>query len=446
MNTEGNHKEQLYQLRQLFSDAAPTDPKVINDYAWIIAKALIHEQEQMGSVECRQLLADYFQLSVERPSRLHSAILSAAVKVANTYPEFRFLSFLRMWGLQNLRAEDYELQRQNATPPGSLAPVVKTFPSLAERVAKAVGLSLILRPEDMPVASGDDDDFTSVIAALLTRYGYSIRPMIVTRINEAANKDGRKFIFVTLTSADGIEVETVAHNLQASPLHPLPEGKRHFANIGQLYHVLVRAKGFTIREEPQSILMNADSDPSKPLTFVRAYESQQRAAAYFPTAIGYVEAIDANHGHMHVYDQYSRHFVARVQRFSREQEGDFVHFLPVIPAQSKFKTAILLATLSPNSPEVQGILRDIRITTVNREKGYAAWELMDRQQPIAELLSPYQLSQGEQSPGFINGYLFLSIVPEDSSQSITEGSTYKALIYLKRGKDRQKRPFVARLF
>lgn len=445
MNTESNLKEQLYQLRQLFADAAPTDLKVISDYAWIIAKVLIREHEQIGSVECRQLLADYFQLPVERPSRLHSAILAAAVKVAGTYPEFRFVSFLRMWGLRNLRTEDYELQRQDATPPGCLAPVVKAFPSLADRTSKAVGVSLILHPEDMPVATADAaDDFPQMIAALLTKYGYSIRPMIVTRIKEAANQDGRKYVFVTLTSADGIEVETVAHNLQPSPFRPLPEGKRHYANVGQLYHVLIRAKGFTVRDEPT--LMNPDSDSSKPLSFIRAYESVQRASDYFPTAVGYVEAIDANHGHMHVYDQYSRHFVAHVQRFSREQEGDFVRFLPVVPAQSKFKTAVLLNVLSPLSEEVQGILRDIRITAVNTEKGYAAWELTDKEQPITELLSPYQLSQGEQSPGFTNGYLFLSIVPENAQQTIAEGSSYKALIYLKRGKDRQKRPFVARLF
>ena len=51
--------QQLNNLRQLFADALPNDPKTIKDYAWIIAKALNREHESLGSLKCRQFLADY---------------------------------------------------------------------------------------------------------------------------------------------------------------------------------------------------------------------------------------------------------------------------------------------------------------------------------------------------------------------------------------------------
>ena len=173
-----------------------------------------------------------------------------------------------------------------------------------------------------------------------------------------------------------------------------------------------------------------------------SYLSSQRPSDLFPTEIGYIEHVDTEHSHMHIYDRHSRHFVAPVQRFSREKEGDFIRFIPIIPQNSKFKTAIILATVPSSSEEVKNILREIRITTINKEKGYAAWELIDKSHPITELLSPLQLSQGETSPSFTSGYINLGELKSPSKGDL-EGF---ALIYLKRGKDRQKRPHIAKIF
>lgn len=411
---------QLQQLRELFAVAAPTDEKTVKDYAWIISKALNHEHEQIGSTGCRTLLADYLKLPVERPSLLHSTILAAAIKISQAYPEFRFAAFLKMWGIDNLRKEDHEKKT---------AADGKKYPSLAERTVRALAHSLLLHPEDRSLEfnhpSLQGNDGSSI---------FSILPMVVTRIKEATGKDGRKYLFVTLTSADGIEVETISHNLQVSPLHPLPGGKRHYINIGQLYDCLLSphrggdAKG---REGLSS------------LSLITSYLSQQKAGDIFPTAVGYIASIDTEHGHMHIYDYHSRHFVATVQRFSREKAGDFVRFIPIIPQASKFKSALILSTVSETSPEVSAILRDIRIIGVNEEKKYATWELIDKDNPVTELLSPLQVSQGEQSPTFTSGYLNLS---ETLSLTPTLGEEgLKALIYLRRSKDNQKRPYVAKI-
>ena len=405
---------QLQNLRTLFREAAPTDAKTINDYAWLMVKLLNAQVEELGSAYCRQLLADYLALPTQRPSQLHSAILGAAVKVTQTYPDFRFPAFLRMWDLRHLRPEDRE--RQHAADR-------KTFPSLVERTTKALGNSLLLHPDQ-------------AFDAFLLSQGYSIRPMLVTRIKDALGKDGRKYVFVTLTSAEGIEVETIAHNLRPSPLHPLPEGKRHFVNIGQLYDCLLREKSQTTGTA------NVDETNASDVTIVSAYLSTHFSTDVFPTAIGYVEAVDEGHGHIHIYDSLSRHFVAHIQRFSKEKAGDFVRFIPIVPQTSMFKSAILLSIVPPSSPEVQNILREVRITAINKEKGYAVWELTDPEHPITEQLSPLQLAQGETSPSFTSGYLHLT---EELSSSLAL-SSYKALIYLKRGKDRQKRPHLASLF
>lgn len=410
--------QQLQNLRALFLESSTTDSKLINDYAWLIVKVLNAQIDNLGSTYCRQLLADYLLLPTQRPSRLHSAILSSAVRVSNTFPDFRFAAFLRMWGLHNLRTEDRESQK---TQDG------KTYPSLTKRTSKALGISLLLHPEDCNKESNAQnyDNIDEDLSTLLTLHGYSLRTMVVTRIKEATGKDGKRYHFITLASPDGFEVETISHNLMPSPHKPLPEGKRHHCNVGQLYNVL-------LKEE----------------TVVEAYLSLQKPNSIFPVTTGYIERIDTSHSHMHIYDNLSRHFVAPVQRFSQEKAGDFVRFIPITPQNSKFKTAIILNAIPPTSTEVKSILREIRITSVNKEKAYASWQLTDSTLPITEMLSSLQLSEGEQSPAFTQGYLNLSTpsFPYTSIPDISTGNTLHALIYLRRGKDRQKRPNVAMIF
>ena len=422
---------QLATARKLFSEVSTADPKVTSDYGWTLVKALLHNLLEIDSVTARQLLADCIKLPLKRPSKFHSALLAAAVKVAQAYPEFHFATFLKMWGIENFRPEDKEHQK---TADG------KVFLSLEERTARILAHSLLLHLEDRPLLQ------TSGFATFIASFGLSIHPMLVIRIKPATGKDGRKYIFVTLTSPEGVEIECISHSLQPSPLHPLPEGKRHYVNIGQLYDVLLRSKDSVLDASPSGSSASVPDAFASGLpgsyALLSSYLSSQRPSDLFPTEIGYIEHVDTEHSHMHIYDRHSRHFVAPVQRFSREKEGDFIRFIPIIPQNSKFKTAIILATVPSSSEEVKNILREIRITTINKEKGYAAWELIDKSHPITELLSPLQLSQGETSPSFTSGYINLGELKSPSKGDL-EGL---ALIYLKRGKDRQKRPHIAKIF
>lgn len=209
----------LITARKLFSEVPTDDPKVISDYGWTFVKALLQNLSEIDSVTARQMLADCIKLPMERPSKFHSALLSAAVKVAQRYPEFHFARFLKMWGVENFRPED-KVQHKSADG--------KVFLSLEEQSIRTLANSLMLHPDDRYTLQ------TSGFESLISSLALSILPMLVTRIKQAIGKDGRKYTFVTLTSPDGIEVECISHALQVSPLHPLPEGKRHYVNIGQL--------------------------------------------------------------------------------------------------------------------------------------------------------------------------------------------------------------------
>lgn len=412
--------QQLQNIRSLFADAAPTDKETIDRYAWIIVKALNSECADLGSTTCRQLLAEYMKLDVEKPSRLHSAILAAAVKVAMTWSDFHFVAFLKMWGIGNMRQEDFE--RQPNPTPGAMPPV---FPSLAERVGRAYLHAQLLRPEE----TLSQEELSTLSPAI--HLSGMIRQFLVIRIKQATGKDGRKLFFVELVSKEGVIVECESHTLQPHPLRPLPEGKRHYVNIGQVYDVVVASS---------ATATGLSSDALSKITVREAYLSAKPATDYFETVTGYVEHIDAEHGHIHVFDHLSRHFVASVQRFNNPKEGDFVRFIPVTPLNSRFKSAIITGRAGTPAPSLDGLVRTVRITSINNEKQYAAWELTDGSSPITEQLSSLQLSQGETSPSFKSGFMNLSMF---SGTIPAVGSTINAVIFLKRGKDGQKRPKVA---
>lgn len=374
------------------------------DRAWEIVKQLNSEVKTLGSSVARQLLAEGLRHTAERPSKLHSALLGSAVKVAENYCEFRFIAFLTFWNLGNLRPEDHERTKSQDG---------KSFPSLADRVCRTFVNDRLLHPDDaLP-----EDQFAILQPLLEERGLLPVQHMVVTRIKEATNQQGRKFRFVTLVSPTGRQVECVANQLQPSPLHPLPEGKRHYVNIGQLYDVQLRGDKLHA-----------------------AYLSSKKAEDYFSTAVGYVEHIDTEHGHIHLYDSLSRHFVAPVLRFSKEQEGDLVRFIPVMPRDSMFKTAVNLTRATLDEAFAEGLVREIKVTSVNEAKHYASWELTDPSRPLTEQLSYYQISQGQVSPSFTTGYLNLT-----DELSLASSLTLKAIVYLKRGKDLQKRPHVARI-
>lgn len=397
---------QLQNLRALYAETMPTDKKRQENYAWIVVKSINKHAEEMGSLMCRQLLSDVMKMPLERPSLLYSSILWSAIKVASLFPEFHFVPFLNMWcPAENLRKEDYEPKKDY---------LGREYPSLSERVVKTMLIAQLIRPDEV---------FSTPINIACMGY-HPVTQMIVTKVSKEC-VNGRDVWFATLVGADGTEVSTEMHKLRRNPL--VQSDKKHYVNIGQMYDVVCKDK-------PTKTGMNV----------VDGVLSSRNVLEVFHPEVGYVENFDANYGQIHIYDGQSRHFVSSGQKFVKVEKGQLVTFIPIVPKTHQFKSAIIISSRdSIGELRAKFPLREIRITHENAEKQYYSWELTDKDNPITETLSSFQMSQGNsESPSFVSGFINMDVARQ-YIPNIAVGTVAKAIIFLRRGKDKQKRPFVA---
>ncbi|MGN0207668.1 MAG: tetratricopeptide repeat protein, partial [Muribaculaceae bacterium] len=97
----------LYQQVASWHDDGTLDNRLYNTFGWLIYYAL-KQTDLKDATKRKQLLFRYLKLELPRPSMLHSLILGEAVKVEENTPLlFRIRDFVRLWGLENLREEDW---------------------------------------------------------------------------------------------------------------------------------------------------------------------------------------------------------------------------------------------------------------------------------------------------------------------------------------------------
>lgn len=129
----GEHRQAVRIYAEVFERGA-LDPSNQGAYGWDIFKAT-RQLTQQGAQdqwpaavvgEAKRYLGAYMKLDVERPSMLHSCILQQALRLASG-GHLKVMVFARMWGLENLRQEDFE---RYVTEDG------KSRPSLAETVVQ----------------------------------------------------------------------------------------------------------------------------------------------------------------------------------------------------------------------------------------------------------------------------------------------------------------------
>lgn len=438
--------QQLKELRSLFISAETTDRQIAERYAWIIVKAIKQHASELGSLACRQLLAEAMKMFVgeqpllQRPSRLYSQFLRSAMLVAEKFPEFHFVNFLNHWNpSQFLMPEDYEkvtVEKFNPMNPNS--PNVQTYLSLTERITKTALQAQLLRPDELPTT------FQLPVARGGEWYGYHpVTQMVVTQVSMSEVR-GRRMYFARLSSASGEEVMAESHLLRPNPFVADGNGgapARHYVNVGQMYNVLLRDR------------QNGDGadERQSPYRLVDAVLSAMTLPEAFDVVEGYVERVDSSHNHVHIYDSWSRHFVLSYQRFVNVREGEMVAFVPVVPLRSKFKSAILVPPaqlVNRDTGERLAVTpfprREVKVTRIDEEKGYCMWELLDKSQPITEQLSPLQLSEGLTSETCTTGFARLDEL-RTLCPSFAVGTTLTALIYLRRGKDGKKRPVLRKV-
>lgn len=346
------------------------------DTTWSIFRYLQKNYKEMGSQQVRTLLAAYMKIPMEKPSLIHSCMLSMAVKISETYPDFRFPQFLEMWGYdKNLRDED----RQRQTGKDG-----RSYLSLKEKVDRRLQSYLLHHQQDA------------------SRNIEGIKPMYAVKVFEST-VNGKKRYFVKLVAADGMELSADSHLFPCKP----------WEIQGKLYDVSLRtSKQGNVRAE--EIVLSA-----------------KRVGEVFTTIVGYVEGIDEGHGHYHIYDPLSRHFVAEKPQMIIKH-GDFVSFSPIIPAEDKFKSAAVVNVM----PRDEGLTTfgtyQSVVTFVNPTDGYFRYRITS---PIQETPEGKITEEGFAS--------LVNVKDDELRKSLKVGDSIRLLLFLKRGKDGVKRNHVA---
>jgi len=364
-------------------------------------------QDKGQALVARQLLAEYFKLGCRKPSRLHSAILGCAVKMAVAYPDFHFVPFLEIWGFEHLRSEDSEARTDDSG---------RRFPSLVERMTKAYAYSLLYHPNEQLDAA-----YEQMMKSVLSQKGFVVAereghlqlttPLLATHTFQTEVR-GRKMTFVSLLTPDGNELSVEVHTITA-------HCRLRYDDIpNRLFDVLLRtSEGGKMRVEAAVLSTSAISQ-------------------CFETTIGYVEHIDTAHKHIHVYDKESRHLVSKFVTSTPLKEGQYVEFVPLIPRESNFKEAIITRVLSAEEGPVAFGYRDAVVTYSDAVKGYCAWELLPDAGGIVHGIveTGAKVQQEPATKGYINQSLCEKLMlplPEKNAR-------VHVITFLKRGKDGKK--------
>lgn len=136
LSKEGENQESLNLYRKILS-SGDQSTEVRTGLAWEqyrVAKSFV-DQDPPNFNGAKKHLNDYFQLETDKPSLLHTCFLQLADKIA-IEGKLNMGAFARIWNLEYLRPEDYELYR-----PGD----GEVYPSLAEKVVQHASKDAFLR-------------------------------------------------------------------------------------------------------------------------------------------------------------------------------------------------------------------------------------------------------------------------------------------------------------
>lgn len=355
-----------------------------NDTQWSICRYLNANLENMDSQIARTLLASYMKIPTVRPSLIHSLILGIALKMSAKFPDFILPQFLKLWDYpRNLREDDTK---------ESLGKDGRRYLSLKERTERQLQSYYLHHSEQRPT-----DEMSCIHHAVAVKVF-------------SGDKEHKTHSMVKLVGVDGEEYVAVPKMFPCKP----------WEIQGMAFDLLVcYSKEGKVRVREVVLC-------SKHITEI------------FPVLTGFVEHIDESHGHFHVYDSCSRHFVAEKPKV-RVKEGDFVSFIPIIPKEDNFKSAIII-TMPPRQTAIREFgVRRAKVNYVDKEKGYASWELIKVQGendivPIKEI--------GTESPTFSSGFISQTAMSKCGLSLPSVGDVLNIVVFLKRGGDKQKRPHV----
>ena len=355
-----------------------------SDTQWNIYRYLSANMENVDSQIARTLLASYMKIPSERPSLIHSMMLSVALKMSDRFSDFVLPNFLKLWGYpQNLRDEDRNM---------TVAKDGRQYLSLKERTERQLQSYLLHHPDQRP-----GNEMSCI------RHAIAVKVFL-------GDKERNTRSVVKLVGVDGEEYVAVPQMFPCKP----------WEIQGGVFDLLIyyTKEGVVRVREVVPCL--------KPM------------AEIFPVITGFVEHVDESHGHYHVYDYGSRHFVAEKPKV-RARVGDFVSFVPVVPKDSKFKSAIIISVPPRQTAMCDYGFRRAKVNYVDKEKGYAAWELQktDGANDIAAIKET-----GVDSPSFHSGFISQNVMEKYGMSLPSVNDVLNIIVFLKRGGDGLKRPYV----
>ena len=346
--------------------------------AWDIYYYLRTHYVEMGSKQARTLLAAYIKLKQPCPMLVNSCMLGLALKVSGKYDDFNLPNFLKAWGYDRLlRTEDRA---------GHVDDKGKMFPSLKDRTDRAIQTYWLRHPSE-----GDGSQS-------VCRYMYAVK--VFGNVSEEQKEHA-----VKLVAADGSEL------VAESFLFPCP-----LAEIqGNVYEVVSRKSG------------RGDE------CAVRIRQSDKVVDALFPVEVGFIDGIDMEHGHWHVYDSLSSHFVADSPMVA-PQARSFVRFCPIIPQKDRFKSAAILQTISFEEGCTAFGLYEAVVTEIN----------MPQEELHYHITSPIQPTPEGQV--MRDGWAYIGLGERRIDLSaVKQGTCVKLLLYLRREADNYKHNYVAEI-
>ena len=152
-----------------------------------------------------------------------------------------------------------------------------------------------------------------------------------------------------------------------------------------------------------------------------------------PPIIGYVNSYDAKNDFFHIFDSGSRHFVAKSPKVL-PLVGEYVWFTPIIPANSRFKSAVVIKQEEHSSGrEAFGTL-DAEIISIDNKKHTFEYKIT----------SPIPHADG----GVMSqeGYAPIKILKDDRKRAPQIGDKVSMVVFLVRGSDGVKYNHVAEGF
>ena len=362
-------------------DSIATGAAHPDDTNWKIYRYLQNNYKTIGSVTARTLLAAYMKLHVKRMSLVDSCMLGMAVKISETYGDFKLSKFLEAWGYDScLRAQD--LQRQTGKDG-------RQYLSLKERVERALQSYRLHHPEE---CNGECEGIVSMYAA----------KVFEKEIN------GRKLRYVKLVATNGSELIADSHQFPCRP----------WEISGRIFNVLTRVSKQG-NERVSEIVASA-----------------KRVDEAFSAEVGFVEFIDESHGHIHVYDSQSRHFVADKSAHTalKISVGNYVRFCPIIANGDHFKSAAIVSVMDKYEGRKAFGIYEAKVEYANVKDRYIRYSLESaiRYTPEGNIIKA--------------GFASTANLPEDVRNGMVQGSHVRLILFLKRGKVGMKHNYVADIF